>query len=152
IAQPFERVEQAAVVALMQPDRGLVQDIKDADEARADLRGQADALPLASGQRPGWTVQRQVLEADVGEEAEPLSNLLEHAPGDGRLTLAELQRGEERRRVLDGEPHDVGDRLVSDLEAERLAAQPGSLAHRTPTLGHERLDLAPGVFRFGLAV
>ena len=44
VAQVLERAEQARVVALMQPDGGLVQHVKHAGEAGADLRGEADAL------------------------------------------------------------------------------------------------------------
>src|SRR5262249_17289011 len=152
ISQPLERVAQTPVVALVQPDGGLVQYIKDADEARADLGRQADALPLAAGQRARGPVQRQIIEADVGEEAEALADLLEDAAGDGRLAFAESQRGEERRGVLDGEPHDVGDRLTGDLQPERFPAQSRALTRRARALGHERLDLAPRLFRFRLAI
>ncbi len=51
VAQPLERLEQPAVVALVQADRRLVQDVEHAHQARADLGGQADALPLAARQR-----------------------------------------------------------------------------------------------------
>ena len=51
VAQPDQGVEQAPVVALVQADRGLVQDVQDPDEPAADLRGQPDALGLAAGQR-----------------------------------------------------------------------------------------------------
>ena len=46
IAQLLERGEQALVVALVQPDRGLIQDVHDAREAGADLAREADALRL----------------------------------------------------------------------------------------------------------
>jgi hypothetical protein len=48
-----ERAEQARVVALVQADRGLVEHVHHADQAGADLAGQADALRLAAGQRIG---------------------------------------------------------------------------------------------------
>ena len=48
IAQMDEGFEQAFIVALVQADRGFVQHIKHACEARADLRGQADALAFAT--------------------------------------------------------------------------------------------------------
>ena len=40
VAQALERPDQLRVVALVQPDRGLVEDVEDADELRADLRRQ----------------------------------------------------------------------------------------------------------------
>ncbi len=41
IAEPLERADQLAVVALVEPDRGLVEDVEDADQLGADLRRQA---------------------------------------------------------------------------------------------------------------
>ena len=45
IAHREQRVQQLAVVALVQADRRLVEDVQDAGQARADLRREADALP-----------------------------------------------------------------------------------------------------------
>ena len=57
IAQRFEGVEQAAVVARVQADGRLVEHVEHAAQARADLRGQANALRFAAGKRGGGTVQ-----------------------------------------------------------------------------------------------
>ena len=51
VAQALERRDQAAVVALVQPDRRLVEDVEHAHEARPDLRGEPDALRLAARER-----------------------------------------------------------------------------------------------------
>ena len=51
VAQAAERREQLVVVALVQSDGGFVEDIQHAHEARADLRGEADALRLTAGER-----------------------------------------------------------------------------------------------------
>ena len=53
VAQGFESVEQATVVARVQADGRLVENVENAAQARADLRGQADALRLAAGKRGG---------------------------------------------------------------------------------------------------
>ncbi len=50
IAQPLEGLQQPRIVALVQPDRGLVEHVEDAGEAGADLRGEPDALALAARQ------------------------------------------------------------------------------------------------------
>jgi hypothetical protein len=65
VAQPLERLDQPRVVALVQADRRLVEDVEHADEPGADLRRQPDALRLAAGQRAGGAVEREVVEADV---------------------------------------------------------------------------------------
>jgi hypothetical protein len=41
VAQPFERGDQLPVVALVEADRRLVEDVEHADELAADLRGEA---------------------------------------------------------------------------------------------------------------
>ena len=51
VAQAHERVDQPLVVALVQPDRRLVEHVEHADEAAPDLRREADALRLAAGER-----------------------------------------------------------------------------------------------------
>ena len=81
--------EQAVVVARVQADARLVEDVEHADEAAADLAGQADALGLAAGERRGRAVERQVVQADVEQEAEPAADLLEQFAGDGLLHRVE---------------------------------------------------------------
>ena len=51
VLEPQQGLDQPLVVALVQPDRGLVEHVEDADEPGADLGGQPDALGLAAGQR-----------------------------------------------------------------------------------------------------
>ena len=48
IAQLLERTDESLVVALVQTDGGLVEDIEHIDELRTDLSGQADALALTT--------------------------------------------------------------------------------------------------------
>jgi hypothetical protein len=70
IAEALEGDEQAVVVALVEADRRLVEDVEDARQAGADLAGEADALALAAGQGAGGAVEVQIFEADIVEEAE----------------------------------------------------------------------------------
>ena len=65
VAQALERGDEAVVVGGVEADGGLVADVEDAHERRADLRGEADALGLAAGERAGAAVEREVVEADV---------------------------------------------------------------------------------------
>ena len=69
IAQARERAEQAFVVALMQSDGRLVQHIHHTDQAGADLRGQANALRFAAGQRIGLAIQSQVVQSHVHKKS-----------------------------------------------------------------------------------
>ena len=71
VAQAHERGDELGVVLLVEADRGLVEDVEHAHEARADLRREPDALRLAARQRGAGAVDGQVVEPDVGEEPEP---------------------------------------------------------------------------------
>ena len=48
VAQVTQRGDEAVVVSLVKADARLVEDVEHAHEAGADLRGQADALRLAT--------------------------------------------------------------------------------------------------------
>ena len=82
VAEPFEARQQAGVVARVQADARLVEDVQHADEPAADLPGEADALGLAAGERRGRAVEREVVQSDVQQEPEPGANLLEQFAGD----------------------------------------------------------------------
>ncbi len=49
IAKLLEGAEEAIIVAGVQADGRLVENVKYAAEARTDLRGEADALGFAAG-------------------------------------------------------------------------------------------------------
>ena len=95
IAQPRERREQRAVVALVQADRRLVEDVEHAGQVRADLRRQPDALPFAARQRRGAAAERQVADADVVQEVQPIADLAQDAAGDQVLAVGQLERVED---------------------------------------------------------
>ena len=92
VAQPRERGDELGVVALVQPDRRLVQDVEHAHQARPDLGRQPDALGLAAGERLARPIERQVVQPDVEQEAEPGRDLLEDLAGDRLLALGQLLR------------------------------------------------------------
>ena len=73
VAQAIQRAQQPLVVALMQADRRLVEDVHDADEAGADLAREPDALRFAARERLGAAIERQVVEADVAQEPQALA-------------------------------------------------------------------------------
>ena len=119
----LQRLEQPRVVALVQADRRLVEHIEHAGEAGADLRGEADALALAARQRAGRAREREIIEADVDQEFQPVADFLEHADGD-----LVLLRGQPLRQL--GEPlQRAFDRHVGGL-ADVLARRPSRTAPR----------------------
>jgi len=123
VAQPVERLQEPVVVALMQSDRGLVEDVEHAHQAAPDLGRQPDALRLPARQGPGRPPERQVVEPHVPQEPEAFRDFLEDRAGDlarqrqavpetrgaGRDGLAGIPDGqtlEEVGRVGDGKLHD----------------------------------------------
>ncbi len=82
IAQIDQRVEQALIVALMQADRRLIQNVHDADQSRADLAREPDALRFAAGQGVGAAVQREISESDIAEEPQAIADLLDDLDRD----------------------------------------------------------------------
>ena len=83
--------DEALVVALMQADGGLVEHVEHAAQARADLRGEADALAFAAGERGGVAIEREIAEADGAEEFEALDDLAADAVGDERFARGEVE-------------------------------------------------------------
>ena len=150
VAQPDERVDQPPVVALVQADARLVEHVQDADQARADLRGQPDALRLATGQAAGRPGQREVLEADVEQEPQPFADLLDHPLGDGGLALGEHQPAHERLGVCDRQVRDLGDVEPADRDGQRGGLEPGALARVAGALAHEAGEPVARVVALGL--
>src|SRR3546814_14410301 len=97
------------VVALVEADRGLVEDVEHARQAAADLRREPDALRFAARERAAGAIEVEIIEPDIVEEAEPFEDFLEDALGDLVLLRGELggERPHEGGR-LDPERKGVG--------------------------------------------
>ena len=65
IAKMLERADKAFVVALMQADGWFIENVKNAHQARADLRGQTDTLRFAAGKGCSSTLQGKVIQAHI---------------------------------------------------------------------------------------
>jgi hypothetical protein len=76
----------------VQTDRRLVEDVADAAQVGAELRGQPNALRLAAGQRVGRAIEGQVGQPDLFEKLQTRQNLLEDRLGDRRLARVERVR------------------------------------------------------------
>ncbi len=152
VAQPLEGVDQLAVVALMQPDRGLVEDVEDAHQARPDLGRQPDPLRLPPRQRRGDAAQRQVLQTDVDHEAEPLADLLADLHCDRLLSLREFESHDPLERVDDAEVAVLGDVLLPHRHRQRLRLEAATAAGGAWVADHEPLDLGLDPLRLGLLV
>ena len=136
LAQLFQGLNEPVVVALVQADRGLIQNVEHAAQPGADLRGQADALPLAAGERGCVTVQGKVGEADGTEELQPLDDLAADAFGNERLARRETEVDGRRERAVERQRREVGNRQAANLDRQRLRAQALAAANRAGRRGH----------------
>src|SRR5579884_3661544 len=75
VPQVLERLNHLDVVARVQADARLVQDVELAHQAQSDLDRQANALRFASGQSRRPAVEVQVVQADVEQQIQPGADL-----------------------------------------------------------------------------
>ena len=144
VAQALERLEQPRVVALVQADRRLVEHVEHAGQARADLRGEPDALALAARQRAGGARQGQIVEPDVDQEAQPLADLLEDAAGDLVLLGGRAAPAARRtmRRRADRQLGHLADVQPADLDRQRLGLEPVAVAGLARAVGRVALEIS----------
>ena len=142
VAQPGQRAEQALVVALVQADRGLVEHVHHADQAGADLRGQADALRFAARQRVGLALQGQVVEADVDQEAQALADFLDDLHRHLAAPAGQAQLREEGQRLVHRQLGDLRQRMLGDEHVARRAVEARAAAFGA---GARADELAPAL-------
>ena len=152
VAQPLQRGDQPLVVALVQADRRLVEDVEHAHQRRADLGRQPDPLRLAARQRGRRPLQRQVADPDVVEEPQPLVDLTQDQPRDLALGLGQLELRQPLDRPVRRHARELVDPELADLDRQRLGPQPRAVALRARPQRHVLLDLLARPVRVGLAV
>src|SRR5262249_8468607 len=161
IDEAIEHVEQLTDVVEVQTGRRFIEDVDGfARVGPRQLGGQLDALRLAAGKGRGGLAEREVVEADVGQRLQNLSNLGDVAEqlkclADSHVkhvgnALALVQNGERFRIVALAAAHiaidpDIGEEVHLDLllaiSLARLAAAAGLVeaeALRLPA-AHARL-------------
>src|SRR5438445_6985339 len=109
-------MEQPIIVALMQADTGLIQNIEHANEARPNLCCESNALGFSAAKSATLPVQGQITQSHILQETEPGTDFLDDVPRDLFLELSQFQFGKklvctlnrERAHIHDGEPGDTG--------------------------------------------
>ena len=153
VAQALERADQLVVVALVQADRRLVEDVEHADELRADLRREPQALRLAARERRARAVEVEVADADVVEERQPLADLLDDAlRRSAARSRSARGRSRNSQRARDRELRELVDVLLADGDREHLGLEPRALADRARPERHVLLDALALRRRVRLAV
>src|SRR5439155_12460119 len=123
VAQLPQDRDEPQVVARVEADRRLVEDVQRADERRPERRREIDALRLAARERRRQAVEREVVEADVAQERKPPLNLLQYFVRDRLLLVGELQSAEKRLRLLHRLRRYLIDCAAGHAHVARLAPQ-----------------------------
>ena len=101
----------------MQPDTGLIQNIKHTDQSGPDLRGQADALGLATTQRTALPVEGEIAQAHLDHESQAFANFEDHLAGDPALEIAQGKPTQKHMGLGNGERTEIGDAPTRDPRA-----------------------------------
>ena len=152
VAKPNEGVDEPLVIALVEPDRWLIEHIQNSHEARANLSREADALRLSPGQGSGGTREVEVVQSHVDEEAEPCVDFAENLVGNHEVARGELDALEEGLRLANRKIRELGDRLSTDGDGQDFGAKPATLARGARRVPHELLVAFAGPIGFGVLV
>ena len=101
VAQAAQRIQKAAVVALVQADARLIEHVQDAHQAGSDLARQPDPLALAPGERARGPVQREVVQPHLFEKLEPLDDFLQNPFRNEVVAIRAVLRFKKGAHVLD---------------------------------------------------
>ena len=130
VPQLQQQVVHPLDVVGVQADRGLVEDVGDVGERRAEVADHLGALRLAAGQRARRPVEREVAQPDLRERVEEVLQ-----PGEQRGHRRLVEAPDPVGQVADLHRADVGDVLPLDLRRPGLLAESGAVALGT---GRER--------------
>ena len=113
VAQLVQGAQQDLVVAGVQADGRLVQHVANPLQVAAQLRGQADALRLATAEGGRAPVEREVAQPDFFQKLQPALDFRDQIAGDVHLALAQavgdLQFGDPFMDIGHAQRGDVGD-------------------------------------------
>ena len=114
------------------PMDGSSSTYKNADERRADLRREPDALRFAAGKRGRAAVQRQIFQPDVDEKTKPRAQLFDDLARDLLLARRSASsRVDESEGAIHGERGQLRDGKAADGHRQRFRLEPRALARRT---------------------
>ena len=155
IAEFFQGLEEPVVVALVEPDAGLVEDIEHSDQSGPDLGREPDPLRLAARQRSGPSTQGQVFEPDVAKKGQPVVDFLEDRPADIGIDTAGLaspdRNGVEKPDgLVDRQVDHFADALAGHQHGETFGLEPTPVTGSARHLDHELAQLLADGIALGL--
>ena len=148
VAEFLEGVDEAAIVALMEADAWLVEDVEDVDEFGSELGCEAYALAFSAGEGGGVAVEGEVAETDAYKEGESASDLFEDfvADGEAARVKARLDGLGPLKEVGYVEARELGDVFAVDEEVKGFAVEAVAVAFGAGLAG---VELAAPFLSFG---
>src|SRR5579875_599101 len=149
VTQPQQAVQQPFVIARMQADTRLIENVQDANHTAADLTGQANPLGFAARQCGSGAIERKVMQTDIEEKTHAATQLLEHFPGNGALqwsqALFEIAcvRIEPGGQIADRQRADLNECFAADAHGASLSIEPLALTGSTADDTHVFFQLHP---------
>src|SRR4051812_9849121 len=123
IAQVVQDIDQLCRVATVQADRRFVEYVERSHQSRAERCRELDSLCLASRERRSHPAERQILQADFIQEAQPVADLFQKFVGHLVLSFSEFQRSKELCRFSNRKTADVTNVFAADPNLSCLSPQ-----------------------------
>ena len=149
VAQSVQRVDQAMIIALVQPDGRLVQHIQRAHESRANLAGQTNALGLTTGQGASRAREGQIVETDIEQKPKACVYFFGDALGNHLFALTQLEACQKLRRLGNRQFTHLRDGFVVDFYRQRFGFESRTLAGRAWLFAHVTFVLLSLRIAFG---
>ena len=146
VAQVFQCGQKAAIVAVMQANRGLVENVENSAQLGADLRCQSDTLPFATGEGRGGPAQRDVSQPDFVQELEAFGDLVHDASGNRLFPARQFDLARGLQRTRHREQGKIRDRHAIDLDGQTFRPKPVAMTYRT----HRRRHVVEQIFAIGI--
>ena len=133
VSQFFQRVYQTQVVALMQTDTGLVEDIKHIDQLRTNLCSQTDTLAFSSRQADRRTVEGQIIQSYIEQELQTRTDFLQDFSCNNLLLTLQMSIYLHQPFVQFADVHrcKLINVFIVNTEIERFLVQACTLTFRT---------------------
>ena len=136
ISHALQGVEESAVVSLVQPDRGFVQNVNDPGQFGAHLTGETNPLGLAARERGAGTIEGEVSEPDRAQKFKPGSDFFQNFGRDLLGGSFELESLKEIPGLIHGERAEVDNAAIFQQDCCTLRAQSPALASCAARVGN----------------
>ncbi len=135
VPQAAEQGQEPVGVSRVEADGRLIEDVQGVHQPGAEGVAEGDALGLAAGEGTGLTVEGEISEAHIGEEAGALADLVEDDPTHSHFVRGQGKTLQPRLQRLHREGGDLGDGAAVHADREGVPVEPGSFAGRA-AMGH----------------